>query len=139
MITMKLTSFFTFSISNSSNQSINQSTFPSSSFLSHLSLSLGITPEKTKTKKNHGSKTKRLNMNRAQDRSKFSPVHLNHSDKDSPGCNCIRLLSDDDDDDDDDDGVPRVAFFTSRPVEKEEELCFSYGDNFWTDRQDMKI
>ena len=57
------------------------------------------------------------------------------------------MLSDDEDDNGGGGGgdgggggndLPRVAFFTSRLVEKGEELCFSYGDNFWADREDMK-
>lgn len=65
---------------------------------------------------------------RAQDRSKFSPVHLNHADKGTKECNIIRLLEDD-----------RVAFFTSRDILKDEELCFDYGSNFWKGREGNKI
>jgi len=67
-------------------------------------------------------------MCRAQDRSSFSVVHLNHADKESSSCNCIRLLEDD-----------RVAFFTSRRIMFGEELCFDYGKNFWSGREDEKI
>lgn len=66
--------------------------------------------------------------NRAQDRSSFSTVHLNHADKGSNECNCIRLLEDD-----------RVAFFTSRDIQINEELCFDYGSNFWIGKEDSKI
>ena len=63
---------------------------------------------------------------RAQDRTVFSPVHLNH--KDAQGCNCVRVMSD-----------KRVAFFTKRDIQVGEELCFDYGSNFWRGRQDKKI
>lgn len=71
---------------------------------------------------------------RAQDRGTFSPVHLNHEDKGTDACNCVRVLSSDDD------GFPpRVAFFTARPVEKGEELCFDYGENYWRGRESDKL
>mmetsp|Transcript_56681 Transcript_56681/g.169337 ORF Transcript_56681/g.169337 Transcript_56681/m.169337 type:complete len:84 (-) Transcript_56681:185-436(-) len=65
---------------------------------------------------------------RAQDRSIFSPVHLNHVDGDQEGCNCFRLLE-----------GTQVAFFTSRPIEGGEELCFDYGKNFWRGRERDKL
>uniref|UniRef100_A0A7S2YKT9 SET domain-containing protein n=1 Tax=Entomoneis paludosa TaxID=265537 RepID=A0A7S2YKT9_9STRA len=67
---------------------------------------------------------------RAQDRTTFSPVHLNHADKESPQCNCLRVLCDD---------VKNVAFFTSRQIEVGEELCFDYGNNYWIGREQEKI
>ncbi len=69
-----------------------------------------------------------LSVVRAQDRSSFSAVHLNHADKGSDECNVIRLLEDD-----------RVAFFTSRDVLEDEELCFDYGKQFWNGRENQKI
>jgi len=65
---------------------------------------------------------------RAQDRMAISPVHLNHKDKDTEGCNCLRLLQ-----------GRNVAFFTSRQIEVGEELCFDYGDNYWKGRESEKI
>lgn len=65
---------------------------------------------------------------RAQDKSVFSTVHLNHADRDSTGCNVIRILEDD-----------RIAFFTSRFVHAGEELCFDYGSNFWRGKEKNKI
>ena len=65
---------------------------------------------------------------RAQERSSFSPVHLNHEDKGKPGCNCVRILEE-----------GRVAFFASRRIEVGEELCFDYGSNFWKGRESMKV
>lgn len=65
---------------------------------------------------------------RAQNKNVFSTVHLNHADKNTPQCNCIRLLEDD-----------RVAFFTSRVIEVDEELCFDYGSNFWSGRENEKV
>jgi SET domain-containing protein len=65
---------------------------------------------------------------RAKDRTEFSPVHLNHADKGTRGCNVIRLLEDD-----------RVAFFTSRDIVREEELCFDYGSNFWKGCERLKL
>jgi len=65
---------------------------------------------------------------RAQDKSEFAPVHLNHADKGTPGCNIIRLLEDD-----------RVAFFTLRDIIPGEEMCFNYGANFWKGREGDKI
>jgi hypothetical protein len=67
-------------------------------------------------------------FDRAQDRSSFSPVHLNHADKGTQECNVGRLLEDD-----------RVAFFTSRDIVGGEELCFDYGSNFWAGRKATKI
>ena len=61
---------------------------------------------------------------RAQDRSTFSPVHLNHADKGT----CLRILQD-----------GRCAFFTARDVEKGEELTFDYGANYWRGREKDKI
>ena len=57
---------------------------------------------------------------RAQDRSCFSPAHLNHEDSDKEGCNCVRVL---------DKEGKGVAFFTQRLVAEGEELCFDYGYN----------
>lgn len=67
-------------------------------------------------------------LSRAQDRTIFSTVHLNHAQKESPACNVIRLLEDD-----------RIAFFTSRTVHAGEELCFDYGSNFWKGKELMKV
>ena len=64
----------------------------------------------------------------AQDRSNFTPAHLNHQDKGEDGCNCLRIAKDE-----------RVAFFTSREVLAGEELCFDYGSNYWRGRKDEKI
>lgn len=63
---------------------------------------------------------------RAQDRSTFSPVHLNHADK--PACNCLRILQD-----------GRCAFFTARDIVLGEELTFDYGSNYWRGREQDKI
>lgn len=63
---------------------------------------------------------------RAQDRSTFSLVHLNHADK--PDCNCLRILQD-----------QRCAFFTARDIEQGEELTFDYGANYWKGREQDKI
>lgn len=65
---------------------------------------------------------------RAQDRTTFAPVHLNHEDRGELGCNCLRIL---------DDG--RVAFFTARQIEVGEELCFDYGANYWEGREGAKV
>lgn len=65
---------------------------------------------------------------RAQNRSIFSPCHLNHADKDSSENNCVRVLEE-----------GRVAFFTSRKIEELEELCFDYGDNYWRGREGDKL
>ena len=65
---------------------------------------------------------------RAKDRNSFSTVHLNHADKNTHECNCIRLFEDD-----------RVAFFTSRDIDINEELCFDYGSNFWRGRENEKV
>ena len=67
---------------------------------------------------------------RAQDRSCFSPAHLNHEDSDKEGCNCVRVL---------DKEGKGVAFFTQRLVAEGEELCFDYGRNFWKGREDQKL
>ena len=67
---------------------------------------------------------------RAQDRTRFSPVHLNHADKTTPLCNCLRLLCED---------SQNVAFFTSRTVAVGEELCFDYGANYWKGREAEKL
>jgi len=63
---------------------------------------------------------------RAQDRSTFAPVHLNHADKSK--CNCVRILEDN-----------RCAFFTARSIAKNEELTFDYGANYWKGREGSKI
>jgi len=63
---------------------------------------------------------------RAQDRSKFSPVHLNHADK--PESNCVRILGD-----------QRCAFFTGRCISEGEELTFDYGSNYWRGREHNKL
>ena len=63
---------------------------------------------------------------RAQDRSTFSTVHLNHADK--PECNCLRILEDN-----------RCAFFTARDIAQDEELTFDYGANYWRGREQDKI
>jgi len=65
---------------------------------------------------------------RAQNRSSFSPVHMNHAEKGNEGCNCLRVLSN-----------GQVAFFTSRDVLEGEELCFDYGKNYWEGRESEKI
>ena len=67
---------------------------------------------------------------RAQNRDIFSPVHLNHADKTSAGCNCLRVLSQQ---------GQEVAFFTARDVDIGEELCFDYGENYWKGRESQKI
>ena len=67
---------------------------------------------------------------RAQDRSSFSPAHLNHEDGDKEGCNCVRVL---------DKEGKGVAFFTQRLVAEGEELRFDYGRNFWKGREDQKV
>ena len=63
---------------------------------------------------------------RAQDRSTFSTVHLNHADK--PQANCLRILEN-----------GNCAFFTARDIEKGEELTFDYGANYWRGREEDKI
>lgn len=65
---------------------------------------------------------------RAQNRTVFSPVHLNHADPDTLECNCFRLLQN-----------RTVAFFTAREVTQGEELCFDYGSNYWRGREKEKI
>jgi SET domain-containing protein len=65
---------------------------------------------------------------RAMDRSSFSPVHLNHADRETWQCNCIRELLQDN----------QVAFFTARDIIEGEELCFNYGNNFWKGREHLK-
>eukprot|EP00550_Attheya_septentrionalis_P012929 CAMPEP_0198304236 /NCGR_PEP_ID=MMETSP1449-20131203/57297_1 /TAXON_ID=420275 /ORGANISM="Attheya septentrionalis, Strain CCMP2084" /LENGTH=114 /DNA_ID=CAMNT_0044006751 /DNA_START=387 /DNA_END=734 /DNA_ORIENTATION=- len=65
---------------------------------------------------------------RAMDRSCFSPVHLNHADRETWQCNCIRELLNDN----------QVVFFTARDIIEGEELCFNYGDNFWKGREHLK-
>ena len=70
---------------------------------------------------------------RAQDRSLFSPVHMNHADQ--AMANCLRLLSDDDDGT----ALRRCAFFTARDINVGEELCFDYGENYWRGRENEKI
>lgn len=65
---------------------------------------------------------------RAQNRTVFSPVHLNHADPDTLECNCFRLLQN-----------RTVAFFTSRQVNQGEELCFDYGSNYWRGRENEKV
>ena len=67
---------------------------------------------------------------RAQDRSCFSPAHLNHEDGNKEGCNCARVL---------DKQGTGVAFFTQRLVSEGEELRFDYGKNFWKGREDQKL
>ena len=64
----------------------------------------------------------------AQSRDIFNPSHLNHEDRGLEGCNCVRILED-----------GRVAFFTSRDILQDEELCFDYGTNFWKGREDEKV
>ena len=65
---------------------------------------------------------------RAQNRSIFNPVHLNHKDKSDEGCNCFRLAE-----------KETVAFFTSRDILIGEELCCDYGGNYWRGRESDKI
>lgn len=68
---------------------------------------------------------------RAQDRTTFSPAHLNHADKGTDECNCLRVLGENNVD---------VAFFTARDVREDEELCFDYGAQYWEGhRQGTKI
>jgi len=67
---------------------------------------------------------------RSQNRNVFSPVHLNHADKSSSDCNCLRVLCEDN---------ANVAFFTSRTIQVGEELCFDYGQNYWVGREHEKI
>ncbi len=64
---------------------------------------------------------------RAQNRTVFSPAHLNHADSDTFECNCFRLLQN-----------RTVAFFTSRDIRQGEELCFDYGPNYWRGRRMRK-
>ncbi|CAB9529322.1 expressed unknown protein [Seminavis robusta] len=68
---------------------------------------------------------------RAQDRTVFSPAHLNHADSNSVGCNCVRLSSSEQ--------PSLVAFFTARDIAVGEELCFDYGSNYWRGREDEKV
>jgi SET domain-containing protein len=75
-----------------------------------------------------GGATFQDGFKRAQDRSTFAPVHLNHEDKGKSGCNCFRNL---------DDG--RVAFFAARPINAGEEMCFDYGASYWEGREGKKI
>ena len=84
--------------------------------------------EKKETLQNYITKFLFHDHIRAQDRSKFSPVHLNHADKGTTACNVIRLLEDD-----------RVAFFSSRDIFAGEELCFDYGSNFWKGREHLIV
>lgn len=63
---------------------------------------------------------------RAQDRSTFSPVHLNHADK--PYATCVRVFQE-----------GRCAFFTARDIEKDEELTFDYGKHYWIGREHDKL
>ena len=65
---------------------------------------------------------------RAQDRSVFAPVHLNHKDKDDDGCNCVRRFA-----------KGEVAFFTKREIQVSEELCFDYGTSYWRGREADKV
>ncbi|KAG7370563.1 SET methyltransferase domain containing protein [Nitzschia inconspicua] len=81
---------------------------------------------------------------RAMNRSVFSPVHLNHADKGTPACNCVRFLEQKPENDQKDghgkwDSSYTVAFFTSRDIEENEELCFDYGFNFWKGREKEKV
>mmetsp|Transcript_11921 Transcript_11921/g.14414 ORF Transcript_11921/g.14414 Transcript_11921/m.14414 type:complete len:196 (-) Transcript_11921:40-627(-) len=59
---------------------------------------------------------------------RFSPVFLNHADKDQSECNCIRLLED-----------QQVAFFTARTIHVGEELCFDYGKDYWKGNSKNKM
>ena len=67
---------------------------------------------------------------RAMDRTRFSPCHLNHEELGTEACNCKRILLDDGE---------NVAFFTSRLIEIGEELCFDYGRNYWEGREQDKL
>lgn len=69
-----------------------------------------------------------LFVKRAQNRETFSTVHLNHANKGTHECNCIRIMENE-----------RVAFFASRDIEIDEELCFDYGFHFWIGREDEKL
>lgn len=72
---------------------------------------------------------------RAQDRSTFAPVHLNHADRGSEFCNCLRKLSGGCGDD----GAAGVAFFAKREIQVGEELCFDYGSGYWRGREADKV
>lgn len=61
---------------------------------------------------------------RAQDRTTFSPVHLNHSSSSSDMKNCLQIMEN-----------GQCAFFTARDVQQGEELTFDYGDNYWRGRE----
>jgi hypothetical protein len=74
---------------------------------------------------------------RARDRSRFSPVHLNHANGDTTECNCVRVFVRHQNDDDS--GRYSVAFFTCRNVQANEELRFDYGSNFWKGREGQKV
>ncbi|CAJ1961273.1 unnamed protein product [Cylindrotheca closterium] len=79
---------------------------------------------------------------RAQDRSVFSPVHLNH--EDASKANCVRMLltflSHDENGSDNNNGrIKQCAFFTSRDIACGEELTFDYGSNYWRGRESEKI
>lgn len=71
---------------------------------------------------------------RAMCKSIFTPAHMNHAEKGdkkqrNSRCNCIRLFN----------GSNGVAFFTNRVIEGGEELCFDYGRNFWSGRENSKM
>lgn len=75
-----------------------------------------------------GGKTFIDGFERAQDRCYFEPVHMNHADKGTAGCNVIRVLVDE-----------RMCFFTSRDILEGEELAYDYGEDFWVGREDIKV
>jgi hypothetical protein len=76
---------------------------------------------------------------RAQDRSVFSPVHLNH--EEASKANCLRMLLTlgDDDEGNNKNSQRECAFFASRDIEYGEELTFDYGGNYWRGRESEKI
>jgi hypothetical protein len=78
----------------------------------------------------------------AEDKSRFTPAHLNHAEKGTPECNCLRLLRQDDDLDSStgtgSDLCSIVAFFTARDISVGEELCIDYGADFWRGRENEK-
>ena len=77
----------------------------------------------------------------------FTPAHLNHASRDTPGCNVVRRLVYVPDDlrapekeeawlrEEYPRRLPRVAFFAGRDIAPGEELCFDYGDNFWSGKE----
>ena len=87
----------------------------------------------------------------------FTPAQLNHATRDTKECNIVRKLvyvpddyntiidatgidinmntMDDTIADDYPRTLPRIAFFASRDIQWNEELCFDYGTNFWKTKE----